>query len=984
MNARPFFPTLKRLIKRASSLLMLFQRTPAAQLLVPAEFNLAGSAALMEASKLAIVTVAGLGAYDSVAGATSLTQIAGDLNVWAGQPMSATFQVTGSPSTPKSWRIVNSPDTIPSGLSLPNIQNSVNAISGTTNVLGTRSVIVEAWEKLNFGGGRVQRSITIVVAAPAASIATNPASTTINSGQTATLSVLAAGKPGFTYTWFRGLMGDTSNPVVGATNASFTSPPLTTTTSYWVRVTNTENPTGAFSTTATVTVRQPAAIVTQPVSIAIPAGTTTTLTVGASGTGPLAYQWFQGLSGDTSTPLPGTNSDSFTTPVLTTTTNYWVKVTNDANLAGAASNTANVTVLLPDPTMVTSATLPTGRVSTAYTTTLTAVGGKEPYTWEVTGGSLPSGLVLGTDGVLSGTLGATVGSSSFTVQVRDQDAKTDSRVFSLRVSDLAVTTASLPNAVKSTAYTSTLVASGGTAPYTWTLHGGTLPSGMSLSTMGVLSGTPASSGDVAIQVRVTDSTGFSITRALVLPVSGTFIRPVLDPITFPVITVGTPFSYAVTAQNYPRTFTITGLPRGLRVGANGAITGLPEVSGVFNVQVRAANSAGSSALVTTRLTVKALPRNFVGSFGGIISRHSTSNRGLGGQFSLTVTQSGVYTLRIIGAMPTTTPTLGASASTSITGRLAASAPHITATLAGAEVRLTLDSASGDFSGSVGLATVSGWRAVWNTSANPAEHFAGYYSMALELSDPLDDGVVSIPQGSGYATFTVTQGGTLTVVGKTADGESITTSSFLSDSGDFWLFSPLYKNAGILHGLLAVTADPQGEFAGNAISGLLAWLRPTTVSRTYAAGFGPLTLAAIGSYLAPAPTGNVILGLPDAGTVSLRFTDAGLANSTANPDLNVTYTDDNKVVLPSVAANPSKVALTLNANTGAVAGNFTLVESGTQFTRSKVPFQGQVVRLPGGEIKAVGYFLLPQIPSGAQKPNDTDILSGGVQLQQSTL
>ncbi len=47
MNTSTFFPTLKKLIKRASSLLMLFQRTPAAQILVPAEFNLASSAAFL-------------------------------------------------------------------------------------------------------------------------------------------------------------------------------------------------------------------------------------------------------------------------------------------------------------------------------------------------------------------------------------------------------------------------------------------------------------------------------------------------------------------------------------------------------------------------------------------------------------------------------------------------------------------------------------------------------------------------------------------------------------------------------------------------------------------------------------------------------------------------------------------------------------------------------------------------------------------------
>ena len=94
----------------------------------------------------------------------------------------------------------------------------------------------------------------------------------------------------------------------------------------------------------TVTVNQPAAIVTHPASVTINRGGSTTLSVAASGTAPLTYQWYQGASGTTTT-LVGTNSASFTTPTLTTTTSYWVKVTNAANPTGARSNTATVTVM---------------------------------------------------------------------------------------------------------------------------------------------------------------------------------------------------------------------------------------------------------------------------------------------------------------------------------------------------------------------------------------------------------------------------------------------------------------------------------------------------------------------------------------------------------------------------------------------------------------------------------------------------------------
>ena len=87
-------------------------------------------------------------------------------------------------------------------------------------------------------------------------------------------------------------------------------------------------------------------ITTQPASQTIASGSTAMLTVTATGTEPFTYQWYQGTSGDTTTPV-GTNSVSFTTPALTSTTSYWVKVSNAANPAGVNSDTATVTTASP-------------------------------------------------------------------------------------------------------------------------------------------------------------------------------------------------------------------------------------------------------------------------------------------------------------------------------------------------------------------------------------------------------------------------------------------------------------------------------------------------------------------------------------------------------------------------------------------------------------------------------------------------------------
>jgi len=82
-------------------------------------------------------------------------------------------------------------------------------------------------------------------------------------------------------------------------------------------------------------------ITSQPVSVSIGSGAYTTLTLGASGSPAPTVQWYQGVSGNTGTPV-GSNSVSFTTPALTATTRYWARVSN----AGGDVDTDTVTVSL--------------------------------------------------------------------------------------------------------------------------------------------------------------------------------------------------------------------------------------------------------------------------------------------------------------------------------------------------------------------------------------------------------------------------------------------------------------------------------------------------------------------------------------------------------------------------------------------------------------------------------------------------------------
>ena len=1068
---------LKKVLSGYSSLLLLFQRSPLVQMLFP-EANLLASSAAMNSSSFVIATVVGLGAYDSVAGATALAQEApsrGSLivPVTSGVALGALFQVTGSPSQPESWAV--SVGTLPAGLTLANAPGSTTTLTGTTTEVGDKVVTVSAWEFPNFKGPVVSKQFTIRVS-PAASvpaaISSSPVSTTINSGQTTTLTVTATGDAPLTYEWFQGASGTTTTPVgtnsasfttpalttttsywvkvtnpgnltgaksttatvtvrqpaaiathpasttinsgqtttlsvvasgfaplsyqwyqgtsgvittpVGTDSASFTTPVLTATTSYWVRVTNSLNPTGADSAAAVVTVRQPAAIVTQPASTTINSGETTTLSVVASGEAPLSYQWYQGTSGVTTTPV-GTNSASFTSPVLFVTTSYWVKVTNSVNPTGANSDTAEVTATPPvTPVIVTASPLATGAAGTSYNVSLEAVGGTSPYTWTLSSGTLPAGLSLSSAGILSGTpTVAGTNTSNFTLQVEDSKTTTGTKAFSLSISDLRVVTTTLPTAVKSVPFIHQLNGSGGNAPHAWSVSTGTLPSGITLSSAGVLSGTPTSAGSSSFTLRLTDAASFSVSRQFTLPVSASFLPPVVDPVNFPVIPIGTTFGYTVSAQNYPKTFAISGLPKGMKsVPATGVISGIPEVAGVFNIQIRASNTAGSSPMLTTRLIIEPLNPNFVGTFGGLVTRDATANHGLGGALAVTTTSLGTYSIKLTTAAGSGNVT--ASTSFINTGRLAASAPHISVLIGGQTLALTFNATTGQITGTHGSATVSGVRSAWNALTRPAEKLQGYYSMALDLADLATDGGKSaIPQGSGFVTFSVSSAGSVSVAGKAADGEVITSSSFLGAAGESWLYAPLYKSLGSMQGSFNLTQDPAGRFVDNRVSGSMSWFKPLTTARAYAASFGPVNLTADGGYLAPASTGSVVLGLPDPGNVQLNFTEGGLTNSLTNPKVNFTYTSDNKVTPPPVATNPGKVTIAINPATGAVSGDFTLVETTPPLTRAKVPFQGQVVRLGNGTVKAAGYFLLPQIPASGQTAATAPILSGGFRVLNGT-
>jgi hypothetical protein len=85
---------------------------------------------------------------------------------------------------------------------------------------------------------------------------------------------------------------------------------------------------------------------------------------------------------------------------------------------------------------------------------------------------------------------------------------------------LTITNASpLPEGDDGVAYSETLAATGGVSPYTWTVTTGTLPAGLTLSSAGVISGTPSADGSSTFTVQAEDSNGATQTKSFTLVIN---------------------------------------------------------------------------------------------------------------------------------------------------------------------------------------------------------------------------------------------------------------------------------------------------------------------------------------------------------------------------------------------------------------------------------------------------------------------------------
>jgi large repetitive protein len=292
-----------------------------------------------------------------------------------------------------------------------------------------------------------------------------------------------------------------------------------------------------------------------------------------------------------------------------------IKVTLTASLSGTSnSSVANITVN-PDPAI--SGNPPAGTVGTPYQTTLTASGGTPVLKWSVVG-SLPPGLTFDTTtGAISGTP-TTTGSTSFSAQIVDSSdvpytAKaTETIAIGTAIAPLVVASGNPPSGTVGVAYTSTLSATGGTTPYSWSLISGSLPAGLSLSAGGVISGTPTAQGPSDFAVQVEDASGTKTNASMTITINTAGSGLTLTMATLPNGIVGVSYSttIGVSGGTAPYSCLQTGgaLPPGLTLTADCVVSGTPTTVGAYTLQVKASDSGSPTLTVTGPETI-----NVVGS-----------------------------------------------------------------------------------------------------------------------------------------------------------------------------------------------------------------------------------------------------------------------------------------------------------------------------------------------------------------------------------
>jgi len=751
--------------------------------------------------------------------------------------------------------------------------------------------------------------------APSVSVSVTAAASTVDGGDTTTLSATVANdqnSDGVTWTVSGG--GTLSNTTT--TSATYTAP---TPSSAALSVTVTATSVADTTRSASATISVPAQPAISTTTLAANVGTAFSSTLAATG-GIAPYTWSltQGtLPTGWAVNAAGVVSGSAPVAAEAGTVNLTFGITDSGTPTALTAKQQVVLTISPAPAITFTGTVAaTATYNVAFTGSAAASGGAGTLTYSVITGSLPGGLTLNTaTGAITGTPNAG-GAFPFTIQAADAYGDSASKAYSIVVGypALTITTAAtLPTGYVSASYDQVLAASGGSGSgYTWALKtGSSLPAGLTLSRAGAITGKPTASGANSFTITLTDSASNTTSTAFSLT-----INPAVS------ITNGTTLPNAYVGSNYSVTMAATGgsgtgytwavsagstLPGGLTLSAAGILSGTPATTGTPTFGVTVTDSASNTATATFTLTISpgvtispvTLPTGYPGTAYTSITLAATGGSGTGYKWAWAAAGGS---------------TLPAGLSLSTAGVITGTPTNATTTSVVSSAVISVTDSVGNVASKTAQVTIEATVAV-STASLPGATSGVSYSQTLAASG-----------GSGtYTSWQLTSG----AASLTAIGLSLNTAT-----GAITGASP---TAGTANFSVAVT-DSQGHVsaaasftvvASTALVVTTSSLNPLNVGQTpsqvmAAAGGSGITAnyswswtAAGGSSLPPGLTmgaTGAISGSPTtAGTynVVVKVQDSG-SNTSATATLPITI----------------NTALTLTANSALPAGYTGVAYNGT--------------------------------------------------------
>lgn len=256
---------------------------------------------------------------------------------------------------------------------------------------------------------------------------------------------------------------------------------------------------------------------------------------------------------------------------------------------------------------------PHAEVGMVYSYEIGTHAGCLPHRLEVRAGSLPPGLAIrriDLDTHVVEGVATEPGSFSAWIHLLDCDNKSAETLFTFDVwtRRWGIATQSLRAAGLGAPYSATLEGSGLPSNVTWEVTSGALPAGLTLSSAGVISGTPTALGSSTFTVKATaNEINFGPTRIdsktytlNVVSLAASASRSVGE--------VGIRFNTTLVASGGQSPYTWSaksGVPAGLSIGPNGAVTGRPTRAGSYPVVVQVTDANGTTSDVEVRLIIRA-------------------------------------------------------------------------------------------------------------------------------------------------------------------------------------------------------------------------------------------------------------------------------------------------------------------------------------------------------------------------------------------